>query len=670
MEAVNELNKLVSEQILPIESAKLDINVAQAELQEVESKALLLKQALAKTEEPTLNLNKEEETIASKSEINARDYLKKLLEKCNDLQKQIDLIGELHKQDKALKDKVNVIGDDLNAMLLRYQEAPQSLLEAEDDLRKADSIKARLDETNQQLHALKTWTAQQMAGNDEAKELIKAVEDTLTHFDSQLSKLTLPLKEEVEAGKSQESKKNSIIEGIKNLSDQAKHIHSLEDASEKSAQLKKLQKEIEPLEKQLLQLQQDTKPGSRVMPLENAELIALQKSVQDLANALTNEEMDAAKKLANDSAAATIQQLTTSLRNSIHKAEKIDSDPNASEDDLLKATNILEESKPQLEGIQEIINTLDPADDDANLVRNNASNNQSQLGETLAILLQSLNDRLQALTAFNEEKRRVELELAQLAQDLESAQKASEPNVEKMHGLLQKNADLLPQLFSLNNLVDALKPMTQPSAQLDSLLQRQKDLEAQIQKASDIATENKKQRLIVQVYSDNLEAIEDQLQQAEQNFILLKPGVNELNSFAIEMFNPVLQQSQALDLTDAPNEDLKRRKQQVKQQAKKLQAKLEEKQKHAIAQEELVSRLDQQIADSEAVLANILSRYEQPQEVAEALKDAKALEKVREGVIALPLDEISEKATREQLSQRIEPLRVEANVSIKAFILF
>uniref|UniRef100_A0A915EDG2 Uncharacterized protein n=1 Tax=Ditylenchus dipsaci TaxID=166011 RepID=A0A915EDG2_9BILA len=665
MQAVDELNLLISEPIAALShTTRLDSDTAQAQLQASEAKALILKEVIAKAEEePSVELTKEEQILAAKTEENAKDYLKNLLDKCAQLQLQLDLVAELEKQDKALKEKINALGEDVNSIFSLYQQqSPQSLLAAEDDLRRADSVKARLDEANQQLEVLKKWTGTQLPNDQQANKLLEDTNQTLTQLNSQLLAVTVPLKDHIEVAKNQEAYKNNILDSIKELSGQAQNVHNLADANQKSTELQKLQNQIEPLKEQLIQLQQQISAVS----VNNAfvgpvELDSVQENLDGLANLLNNEEMDAARKLNNAATAANIQQEAASLRNKIHKAERLDSDPNATEKDLQMAKNILEDSKQHLENIQHAADSLDVNDQEANLIQNNASNDQSQLGETLSILLQSLEDRLDAIQAFNQDQQKVKSELANLEQALQNSKTS-----EQLQELLLNNEKLLPELASLQALADSIKPMLEASAQVDSLQHQQANLDNQIRKARDAAAEDEKHQAAVQIYSEQLEALEDKLKQAEHDFVALVPTVDNLNAFSTQLLDPVLEQYQSIELTTPPTEDLKRRKQQLKKQTAKLQAKAVDKLKNAVEQDELVVRLNNEIGQNEAVLAHLLSRYEQPQSQDQAVEDLKAVENIRQSVIALPLDEVSDKSVRQKLSSRLEPLHIEANEFVQS----
>ena len=205
--------------------------------------------------------------------------------------------------------------------------------------------------------------------------------------------------------------------------------------------------------------------------------------------------------------------------------------------------------------------------------------------------------------------------------------------------------------------------MLEPSAQVDSLQHQQENLDKQIRKARDAAAEDEKHQAAVQMYTQQLDAIEEQLKKAEHDFVLLVPTVDNLNAFTTELLKPVLEQYRSFESNAPPTEDLKRRKQHLKKQTAKLQAKAEDKHKNAVQQDDLVGRLNNEIAQNEAVLADLLSRYEQPQPIDQAVEDIKSLEKIRQTVIGLPLDEVNDKSVREQLSSRVEPLHIEANVS-------
>jgi chromosome segregation ATPase len=270
-----------------------------------------------------------------------------------------------------------------------------------------------------------------------------------------------------------------------------------------------------------------------------------------------------------------------------------------------------------------------------------------------------LQDRLSALKAFNEEKQKVEAELVKLEEALQNTKSA-----EELQELFQQNESLLPRLSSLQALAESTKPMAEPSARVDSLEHRQAALDNRIQKARDAAAEDEKHMVIVQMYTEQVDALEDQLKNAEQELALLAPTVDQLDAYTTQRLMPLLAQYHALDLTEPPNDELKRRKQQLKSQTSKLQSKVDEKTKSAAAQEDLVNRLDKEIAKDEAVLADILSRYEEPQDLETAVNDAKALATIRQSVVSLPLDEVSDKTVREQLSRRVEPLHVETNVSV------
>lgn len=664
MQAIDELNQLAAEPVAPIDAAKLDVDSAQSELTTVEAKALALKEVLAKTEEPTTGLSKDEEAMAAKGEENAREYLKRLLAKCGELQRQIDLIGELHKQDNALKGDLKALGEDVHKLLLHYKETPQSLLTAEDDLRKVDAIKARLQEANQQLHAMKAWASEKLANNGEAESAIKETENTVNELNDQLQQLIVPLQQGVELARSQLAQKDAIADEIKKMTDSAKRVHSLEKAEEKAAELKKLHERIEPLQVQLMHLQSDAalQPSAYVMPLDAAQLNDLGKNVETLQQLLSHEEMDAARKLNNASATTNISHEVAQLHNTIQKAEKIDADPNVTPEDLHKAKAMLEGSRHHLDSIQQISDTLDPSDADANQIRNTASDEHARLGEALSILLQSLHDRIEALAAFNEERQRVDAELAQLMQQLESS-KVRECTSEELQKLLQANENLTPRVASLTASTDALKPLAKPAADAENILRRHNDIGQQIRAAKESAAEAERHRVIVQVYSEQIDAADEQAQRAEQAFEAMRPNTNELKQFQLEILQPILQQHQQLQSTEAPSDQLKRRNQQLKNLITKLQAKVEEKLKKAEEQERLVNNINTRLAQNEAILADLLSRYdEQPQPMEAAAQDVNTIEKLKEEIVGLPLDEITEKPVREQFSHRLDPLHVESNV--------
>ncbi|KAI1723212.1 calponin homology (CH) domain-containing protein [Ditylenchus destructor] len=642
--------------------ARKQIDALQADIQKIN-------EALERLDkEPTsASMTKDEEDTLRKSKEHARAHLKQLVENCSDLQRHIDLLGELHKRNDTLAEKVLADGQALSTLQQKYQtgSVPQSLIAAEDDLRRAESIRSQLDEANEQLLSLQKWVGTALPQSKEASDLTKSIEETLNNCRSELDNLTQPLQEGVDLGKKIQSEKNSVSQKLSEMVSKAKDIHSISDPSQRSAELSALQQQIDPLHTQLQQLEQQlahTEPAY-VLPIEGSELDILGKSMEELKSLLSSEAEDAAKKLANAQTAAGLREISNRLRENIERAERIDIDSNAKREDLLSAMHLLEESKAELEEMQRIAESLDPTDEQANEVRNKAANEQAELGEQLLILRQSLDDRTDTLKKFDEELAKAEEDLDKLARML--AEPKESTSVEYIENILKKSDELFPSaILTLKNLAEAAKPIVEPRRKVDALLQRQADFIANAKAAEKQAEENEKRI----AYTQKLAALEEELKAIEhalQTSIQLKTA-ETLRGFNNDSVRPLFDKFEALE--EAPNEELKEQRQKLKAASIKLKNNADEKEKQVVQQENLIRDIDAQISQHEAALAAILARYENAQPASKVEEDIHELEKIKDSALMLPLDEITEKATREQFSNRIEPVRAEVNEVLQSLI--
>ncbi|KAI1723213.1 nuclear envelope localization domain-containing protein [Ditylenchus destructor] len=642
--------------------ARKQIDALQADIQKIN-------EALERLDkEPTsASMTKDEEDTLRKSKEHARAHLKQLVENCSDLQRHIDLLGELHKRNDTLAEKVLADGQALSTLQQKYQtgSVPQSLIAAEDDLRRAESIRFELDEANERLLSLQKWVGTALPQSKEASDLTKSIEETLNNCRSELDNLTQPLQEGVDLGKKIQSEKNSVSQKLSEMVSKAKDIHSISDPSQRSAELSALQQQIDPLHTQLQQLEQQlahTEPAY-VLPIEGSELDILGKSMEELKSLLSSEAEDAAKKLANAQTAAGLREISNRLRENIERAERIDIDSNAKREDLLSAMHLLEESKAELEEMQRIAESLDPTDEQANEVRNKAANEQAELGEQLLILRQSLDDRTDTLKKFDEELAKAEEDLDKLARML--AEPKESTSVEYIENILKKSDELFPSaILTLKNLAEAAKPIVEPRRKVDALLQRQADFIANAKAAEKQAEENEKRI----AYTQKLAALEEELKAIEhalQTSIQLKTA-ETLRGFNNDSVRPLFDKFEALE--EAPNEELKEQRQKLKAASIKLKNNADEKEKQVVQQENLIRDIDAQISQHEAALAAILSRYENAQPASKVEEDIHELEKIKDSALMLPLDEITEKATREQFSNRIEPVRAEVNEVLQSLI--
>lgn len=667
LHAAQELQELISGQphgeMTDLEGSNEDL--ARIQLDALESSAKRIREALERIEEESTpaGMTKDEDDTLHRSKEQARAYLKQLAENCRDVHRHLDLLGELRKKNDALVEKMRADGQALSYLQQKYQagSAPQSLIAAEDDLRRADSINAQLDDANQQLNSILAWVETALPQYEVANELTKPIEKTINTYRTELANVTRPLAEGVELGKKMQAEKNSVSQKLKEMVGKAKDIHSISDPSQRSQELSALQQQIEPLHTQLQQLEHQlahTVPAY-VVPIEGTELDTLGKSMEELKSLLSSEAEDAARKLANTQTDAHLREISNRLRENIERADRVDSDANAKREDLLNAKHLLEESTAELGEMQRIAETLDPTDDQANEIRNRAANEQAELSEHLLILRQSLEDRTDALKKFDEEFAKAEEELDKLAKML--AVPKENVSVEYVENLLKKSDELFPtELPTLKNLAEAAKPIEEPSRKVAAFLQKQADFIANAKAAEKQAAESEK-RL---AYAQKLAAIEEELKNIEHTLqtSVQQKSAEALSAFTNNSVRPLFAKLEVLE--EAPNDELKERRQQLKAASIKLKNNVDEKEKHAIQQENLISNIDAQISQHEAALASILSRYESTQPASTVKEDLRELERIKESVLTLPLDEITEKAIREQFSNRIEPVRAEVNVSI------
>lgn len=647
----------------------LNTDNAQSTLDDLTKRATDLKQYLDRTEEVPETVfetfNDDERHQYNKSRDDANDLLKKLLEKCNDLQKQLDNISEWNKKKSELDDQANDISNIVQSLENEFG-THQSLASAKDGVRRAEALEPRLKEAEKQLKKTNDWLQKQLPNNDEVKQQLDELHNKLDELKKTREALINRLEQDIEHENKLVTDQNALIDNINKLGEDAIAVHKLDDLDNKPAALAAIHERLQPIEEKLEQLEKRSHdPNTIIDHSDTLNIPLIRNRLNDIAQSLNEQEKDAADKLALAGISSNLNRELTALRDAVDRAERIDNDPAATINDLHKVHEILDNSMPSISEVEKLLQQLDTTTNpDANNLQNQATDDLSQLRQRLDATRQSAIDRANELQQFNND-------LDNIAKQLDDVTKAihdvkpddSQVNLDIVNVLKQQNANNGDILKSKEAQLNNLLPLTQPATRYNSLLQQQLALDDQLTKLHENVEKETAKRQELQAYTDQLNKAEDDLANAERDIDTTLPNdVAYLEQIDEQQLIPINQLITSIDTLPVPNDDIKNRKKAIKKRLQSINDKHSKKLDNARKQNGIIAAIDNDLTNLENAAQDIIFKYanNENKPLTEAIEDRNTLNKIIEQLGPLTIDEIDDKPRRDALSKRAEQLRSQA----------
>lgn len=636
---------------------------AQSTLDDLVRRSTDLKQYLDRIEEIPEDViqtfTDEERAQHDKSRDNANELLKKLLEKCSDLQKQLDNISQWNNKKSELDDQATAINNAVKSLENEFN-TPQSLTSAKDVLRRAEAIEPRLKEAEKQLRKTNEWLQKQLPNNDEVKDQLNELQNQLNNLNKTREDLINRLEKDIESENKLIADQEALIDSLNNLGEKAIAVHNMDDLDQKPAALAAIHDQLKPIQDKLEQLENRVHDSNTSID-HNLKIPFIRESLNNIAQSLNEQEKDAADKLALAGITSNLNREITILHNDIDKAERIDNDPEATIDDLRKVAEILESSLPHIQQIDILLQQLDPNNSDANNLRNKTTDEISQLRERLNATRQSASDRANELENFNND-------LDNIANNINNTLKAikdlkpndPEVSIDAVNAFKQQNALNGDELKSKENQLDVLSPLTQPSARLNALIQQQQNLDNQLNKLYDDIEKETAKRQELQTFNDKINDVEDKIANAERDIdATFANDISLLEQISEQQLIPINNLITSIDELPIPNDEMKNRKKAIKKHLQAINDKLSKKLDKARKQNDIINTITDELAKLENATQPITTKYANGEikPLVEAIEDRNALNKIIEAISPLNIDEIDDKPTRDSLSKRAEQLR-------------
>lgn len=644
----NDENKKPQKRIALAEETKNRLKELQKQLQITE------KPALTETEKNELKVC-EDETVAS---------LNQLDDIIQGLYKELELVEESFKRQDAINKCIVEAETDLFKISKKY-EMPQKLLNAEDDIRKAETLGKKIGMAEDQLKNHKQWVQKSLVKNEDVNEASRLAEEKINDQKRELAKLITSLRNDVDSTKRLEMEKDRVVKEFNLIADKAKEVHSLSDNDQKTNQLLVLKKETELLQETLEQLRNNAVQNSQMLvtQIDSLELEPVLENLEELSKLLNNEAKDVTRKLINNAAESKISNKMQIIENAIQKAANVDNDENGTEEDMQLALSTLNNSNSEFTKIEETCNTLNADDSECNLIRNGALERLSKLGEKANALAQSIKDRLETLNDFTKLSNEIESELEEIQQII-SEERAQNSTPAAWENVAAQSEELSKRILTLADYVVNLSPLNQPKLQCENLTNRQKKLAEHAKAAQTAAIAKETLQNEIDEYTKKLNEFKISLHAAKQKQEdLPKMTSNEIEKIQNLTIRPLQKMLSGLQEKEAPTANLEEEKNLLAKNLLLLQHDIELLRKGTFEQENLAQNLEKNITDYETELANMISRYKNSQSLSVAEDDINVLKPIKEAIVALPLADIKDKTICEMLLKRLQPVHVDANVS-------
>uniref|UniRef100_A0A0N4Z7F2 Calponin-homology (CH) domain-containing protein n=1 Tax=Parastrongyloides trichosuri TaxID=131310 RepID=A0A0N4Z7F2_PARTI len=325
-------------------------------------------------------------------------------EKENDkINKDIDNLNkEQEFQDGLLKNKslfIEKVPLDLveaNELLKRYSEAPQPY---ESSLIDIQNIQPMITKLNN-LIIDGEETAKLLGEKDLPYEDVVTLLNDVAPVISSLQLLENKIKEDIDKEKNLIDRKSQLDDEIKNIINKFNDVLSKDSTPE---DLSDVQKSISELQNKLDSALDDNEvPLAVVQHSSKSDVWDLKDRLDEIALALNEQKEDARKKMELQKLASDISSKVKEIQNEIENAEKVESNPDSSIDDLTKASDDLKNIQSNLlPKLEEDFNML-PATPEVDNLRNKTFEEKVKLEEDLGNVESAINERIDSISKLND----------------------------------------------------------------------------------------------------------------------------------------------------------------------------------------------------------------------------------------------------------------------------
>ena len=647
---------------------------AQRQLSTVDDLMDKMKAQLKKLEEEAkktteAGLTVEEETLVKSSEQKAREHLDNLNALDKALHQHLQLLNEWKEAQGLLDDQTLVLEDELNRMGNKYEQQPQSVSTAEEDLKRLDSLKARAQQAKDGLIRLRSLQIQKLPKNARAEAELRPVEERLERLHASIGQTGDRLSSGAAFERKLLAERAALLDGLQALNERAQLAHQQQDPGQKAMQLAKLEEELQGMGTELAALEQKSHHPMVASTISHAdsafELSPVRDGLAVLEKLVREEEQDAQRQLANNAAQGRLAKAKEEIEARLHKAENMDASEQATGADLQAAAAALGETGAYLEMLQQAADSaaLVGNDEEAQKIRAEANQQQAVLGHRVAILQQSLLDRQHVLAQFNEQTAQIEANLSALDKAL-----AQEEEPTKLASLEAEAAGQMELLNRVQPMADDLRPMALPATRLEKLRQLGGKLAKEASEKKSKLEESARRKEAEHASEEELNRLEkqkDELGQLLNNLLMPSPKqLEELRQQAVDPLQKAMA-NMSLPPTEQLDKRAKRLREAVANEARKLETKLTE----SRAEEELSQGIAEGIAEAQLELEGIATGYQKAKKpMAEAKEDAQKLMRKSEELATLPLEELKHKPLRDEMVEQRKQLQSQINVIIRHLI--
>lgn len=656
------LEKLINENVIKCKqfSSELDICKLQDALYEIEqNKCKIIENKCDLEKTPTSLFNDTELKILNKYKDEIINGTKNMENEINIINERIKVLDEFNNKKDDIIKMLKCIDKDF-MLISKACEIPQSLISVENC---AKELRLQLDKIEEQSNTVKFLLSKPSFNYEIMTTEFNLLNNNINCEKEKISNLLIILEENIEFSTCFERKKRKIIDEFEILSNREKNICIL-DVNEKAEQMTKLENDIQLLLNEVQSINQDADNMNKFTLIDtNRKLDFLEQSLIDLLNLLIEKRNSAAKKLSNATILSKITSEFEHIQNNMQKVEYIDSDENATKNDLEKAKEVLKELEQHFNNIQENINTLCMDDENTTDIRNETNYKLSELGLQTKTLLQSLTDRINELQNFNDKMKIIDNDMNEINEQISDISKNYNSvnifEIEKLTNCLQT---ILLQLSTVNESIRNLAPLIEPRNQVENFLQRHNKLQYDLEKIKERIKENEeKYETDVHKYIEELDNMESTITNNEQkvNNIINEDDINKFINDEIFQCN---EQLKIISSKISPNDELNKRLQQIKDRLNQLTQNIYLKQKQITTDNANIEHLRSEISKNEFAIEAICQRYNEPQELNIVEKDIDSLKTLIESLVNIPLDKVSDKLMYDDLQKYIETILVKSNV--------
>lgn len=285
-----------------------DPDAASEELNREGQKAESIRQLLHDIDHfPHEKLDPPEAAAVAESGESAKELLKKLSEKCDELQKQMELLTSLRAEQTRLEEKLTSITNQLNTLAERSS-TPQPIESAEEGARKCDELAGTIVECQNELEQLQALRKQKDLPTIEIERLT----NNLNATNAKLAEVALPLRVGVEKCREIAATKASLTTKLNELAKESGVAAEIGSAKEREQKLAPIRVEVDSLYGQLTQLSKmgDDPAIAVISPSEQLEMQPLKRGVEELQTRLAEEANRAARDMRTEELVAAFEGLT------------------------------------------------------------------------------------------------------------------------------------------------------------------------------------------------------------------------------------------------------------------------------------------------------------------------------------------------------------------------